>query len=502
MSIVKDLVKEIEIELSNISYKPKAKNIGIIKEVKDEVVLLEGFEDVTYGEKIIFTANISGMIIDLQEDIVGAIVFGDYTALKEGDTATTTGSIVSIPVGEELLGRVINPTGLAIDGGNKLSLKKSNPIERIAKGVIYRKSVDTPLHTGIKAIDSLIPIGRGQRELIIGDRGTGKSSIAIDTVLNQKGEDVICIYCMIGQRQSKIASVVEIFKKSKALDYTIVVAASSTDPASLQFIAPYSATAIAEYFLDKGKDVLVIYDDLSKHAWAYRQVSLILRRPSGREAYPGDIFYLHSRLLERSCKIDSKYGGGSITSLPIIETLEGDVSAYIPTNVISITDGQIFLESDLFNSGTRPAINVGVSVSRVGSSAQTKAMKKVAGKLKLDLAQYRELAAFAQFESDLDEKTKKFLDRGVRMSILLKQKNNNPLSLAQIVALLWTGANGYFDTLSTEKIESIIDSFHEFIDLKAKNVLENINNNKDIDEKTEKDLKKVIEDFISQNTKN
>jgi F-type H+-transporting ATPase subunit alpha len=496
MNIVKDLVSEIQSEIVKTSYKPTEKNVGIVTEVKDEVVFLEGFEEVTYGELIQFKNGISGMVIDLREDSVGAIIFGDYSTISEDDTATSTGKIVSVPVGDSFLGRIVNALGKPIDGNEKIESNVDYPVERIAKGVIYRKSVDTPVQTGIKAVDALIPIGRGQRELIIGDRGTGKSSIAIDTVINQKGQNMICVYCMIGQRQSKIASVVETFRKHNALDYTIVVAASSTDPASMQFIVPYSATAMAEYFLDKGKDVLVVYDDLSKHAWAYRQVSLILRRPSGREAYPGDIFYLHSRLLERSCKIDPKYGGGSITALPIIETLDGDVSAYIPTNVISITDGQIFLESDLFNAGTRPAINVGISVSRVGSAAQTKAMKTVAGKLKLDLAQYRELAAFAQFESDLDEKTKKFLDRGARMTILLKQKNNHPLSLSRMMALLWAGSKGYFDTLSLDKIEIIEEPYINYVELKAKKALDSIQKNHLIDDKSEKELIKATEEFI------
>src|SRR3989344_629891 len=404
-----------------------------------------------------------------------------------------TGRILSLSVSEKLLGRVIDPLSNAIDGGTKLKPDKFYPIEKIAPGVVYRKSVSVPLQTGIKAIDAMIPVGRGQRELIIGDRSTGKSTIAIDTIINQKNENVICIYCGIGQKNSKIASVIETLKKNKALDYTIVVSAAASDSVALQYLAPYSATAIAEYFLDKGKDVLVIYDDLTKHAWAYRQISLVLRRPAGREAYPGDIFYLHSRLLERACRIDPKYGGGSITALPIIETLDGDISGYIPTNVISITDGQLFLETDLFNSGIRPAISVGLSVSRVGGNAQTKAIKQVSGRLKLDLAQYRELAAFSQFESELEEETKKQLNRGTKITQILVQNKNKPFSLAGEVCIIWAATQGYLDQIPTEKVKEFEEKLlAELTTLKGKDIVKKINTSKELDPDTESKLKKIV----------
>jgi F-type H+-transporting ATPase subunit alpha len=454
MKLLDQYIKEIEHELAS---KPtttvKTQEVGTVVELKDGVVKMEGLDNAAYGELVEFPNGVKAMVIDMVEEGVGAIVLGDYLDIKANDTAKATGITLSVPVSEEVLGRVLDPLGQPIDGGVKIKLDKYYPIEKVAPGVVYRKSVSVPLQTGIKAIDALIPVGRGQRELIIGDRGTGKTTIATDTILNQKGQNVICIYCAIGQKSSKVAATVELLRSHGALDYTVVVSASASDPATLQYLAPYSATAIAEYFLDKGKDVLVVYDDLSKHAWAYREISLILRRPAGREAYPGDVFYLHSRLLERACRLNEKLGGGSITALPIIETLENDLSAYIPTNVISITDGQIFLESDLFNAGMRPAVNVGNSVSRVGGSAQTKAMKQVAGKLKLDLAQYRELSAFAQFESDLDPETKKFLNRGAKVTQILKQKKNQPYDLASQVAVMWAANNGYLDDLELSKVE-------------------------------------------------
>jgi F-type H+-transporting ATPase subunit alpha len=384
---------------------------------------------------------------------------------------------------------------LPLDGKTPIKSKTFYPVEKIAAGVVKRQPVNVSLQTGIKAIDALIPIGRGQRELIIGDRGTGKTTIAIDTILNQKGEDVVCIYCAIGQKNSKVAAIVELLKKNGADKYSIVVNASAADSVAMQYLAPYTASAIGEYFMDRGRDVLVVYDDLTKHAWAYRQMSLILRRPAGREAYPGDVFYLHSRLLERACRIDKKYGGGSITALPIIETLDGDLSAYIPTNVISITDGQISLETDLFNSGIRPAINVGLSVSRVGGNAQTKAMKAVAGKLKLDLAQYRDLAAFSQFESELDEETKKFLNRGAKVTQILKQKKNKPLSLAEQVSILWAASNGYLDKLPIEEIDKFETKLLETLKLKGKKWVEKINKNKVMDEKDGKELEKMIKEI-------
>jgi F-type H+-transporting ATPase subunit alpha len=486
-----------EIKTAKISFEEE--HIGSVYEVKDEVVFLKGLKNVKYGELIEFENNIRGLVIDLREELVGAIIFGDYLQIKENDIAKSTGKIFEIPVGEKFLGRVIDALGNPIDGEGKIEAEKYYPVERIAPGVVTRKSVSEPVQTGIKAIDALIPIGRGQRELIIGDRGTGKSTVAIDTIINQKDQNLICIYNVIGQRNSKIAALVGTLKKAGAMKYSVVVAASASDPASTQYIAPYSAVTLAEYFMDKGKDVLVIYDDLSKHAWAYRQISLILRRPSGREAYPGDIFYLHSKLLERSCRVGEKWGGGSITALPIIETQENDVSAYIPTNVISITDGQIFLESSLFNAGIRPAINVGISVSRVGGTAQTKAMKKVAGKLKIDLAQYRELAAFSQFEGELEESTKKFLDRGARMTQLLKQRNNHTMDLGTQVAVIWMASNGYLDKVAISDTSDAEAKFVEMLSVEGQEVVGEINKTKNLEKSTEEKLKKLSEQFIKIN---
>ncbi len=496
MKITDSFIKEIEEQLKGVKVDLKEENIGIVHQISDGVVALSGFSHVAYGEVITFPNGIRGMVVDLREDEVATIVFGDYTTIREGDVAKSTGQVLSVPVGDACLGRVLDGFARPIDGQGSIVSDKTYPVERIAPGVIYRKSVDTPLQTGIKAIDGLIPIGRGQRELIIGDRGVGKSTIAIDTILNQKDQNVICIYAVIGQRSSKVASVYDLLKKKGAMKYTTIISASSSDSASLHYIAPYVACTLGEYFMDQGKDVLVIYDDLTKHAWAYRQISLILRRPSGREAYPGDIFYLHSRLLERACRLDKERGGGSLTALPIIETQEGDVSSYIPTNVISITDGQIFLESDLFNAGVRPAINVGISVSRVGSAAQTKAMKQIAGRLKFDLAQYRELAAFSQFESELDMATKKLLDRGARMTQLLKQKKNEPLTLAQQVLILWVGTQGYLDAIPTNKVTHFEERFLSYCVLKASKIIQEINDHKIIDPKHEEKLHKLIKDFL------
>ena len=417
MNILEDIEKQIE----KAKLSTTAKNVGKIVEIGDGVVRAVGLSNVSASELIKFpfsksrrgeAHDIYGLALNLEEDSVGIIVFSQWDRLKEGDTCETTGKIFEVPVGESLVGRVLDPLGNPQDGKGKIQTKTYFPAEKIAPSVIYRQPVNTPLQTGLKAIDSMIPIGRGQRELIIGDRGLGKTAICLDTIINQKGKGVICIYVAIGQKTAKIAQVVATLEKHKAMDHTIVVAASASDSATLQYVAPYAGCAMGEYFMDMGKDALVIYDDLTKHAWAYRQISLLLKRPSGREAYPGDIFYLHSKLLERAARMDEKYGGGSLTALPIIETQAGDVSAYIPTNVISITDGQIYLESDLFNAGVRPAVNPGISVSRVGGAAQTKMMKQVAGSLRLDLSQYRELATFAQFGSDLDEATLKKLERG------------------------------------------------------------------------------------------
>lgn len=488
--------REIEEKILTTKEEIAFQDQGKVEEVRDEVIIASGLQTAFYGEMVKFENETLGMIVDLTEEKVGIIALKDYQKIKEGEIVWRTGEVLSMPAAEEFIGRVVNPLGEPLDGLGEIKFEKKQPLEKIAPGVIYRRPVNTPLHTGIKALDALIPIGRGQRELIIGDRQTGKSTLAVDTILNQKGENVICIYNFIGQRQAKIAQTVEILRQRGAMEYTIVVASSSSDSVSLQYIAPYAACALGEYFMEKGKDVLVIYDDLTRHAWAYRQISLVLRRPAGREAYPGDIFYLHSRLLERACRLDEKYGGGSLTALPIVETQEGDISGYIPTNIISITDGQIFLETDLFNAGIRPAINVGISVSRVGSSAQTKAMKKVASRLKLDLAQYRELSAFAQFESELDEKTKKFLDRGARMVEILKQGKNQPLDLAHQVAIIWVGVNGYLDQIPVSKIKDFEEKFYKFIEKKGKEILQKINKTGDLDEKTEEKLKKLTEEFI------
>ncbi|OGK13855.1 F0F1 ATP synthase subunit alpha [Candidatus Roizmanbacteria bacterium RIFCSPHIGHO2_01_FULL_38_15] len=488
-------IKEIEKTLSSAQRtKIKTEEVGAVVEVKDGVVVLEGLNNVGYGELIQFPNGVRAMVIDLTEGEVGAIVLGDYLEIKANDIAKATGITLSIPVSEEVLGRAINPLGEPIDGGSKkITQDKLYPIEKKAPGVVSRKSVSVPLQTGIKAIDSLVPIGRGQRELIIGDRGVGKTTIAIDAILNQQEGDVISIYCAIGQKNSKVANTLELLRRNNALKNSVVVSASASESATLQYLVPYSATAIAEYFMDKGRDVLIVYDDLSKHAWAYREISLILRRPAGREAYPGDVFYLHSRLLERASRRDEKHGGGSITALPIIETLEGDVSAYIPTNVISITDGQIVLDADLFNAGMRPAINVGLSVSRVGGSAQTKAIKQVSGKLKLDLAQYRELSAFSQFESDLDVETKKFLNRGAKVTQVLKQDKNKPYDLSSQVAIIWAATSGHLDELDVAKVEEFEKKYLSDLKTRGKSLLKKINEKKELDKKDEEELKKFVE---------
>ncbi|MBI4226159.1 F0F1 ATP synthase subunit alpha [Candidatus Roizmanbacteria bacterium] len=497
MKLIDEYLQKIEKELQSVERKIKAEEEGIVIEVKDGVVILEGLDGISFGELIEFEQKQIGFVIDINEFNVGAVVLGDYLSINSDSKARALGHTFSIPVSQALLGRVVDSLGNPLDGSAKIAAKEFYPVEKVAPGVVQRIPVSSPIQTGIKAIDALIPIGRGQRELIIGDRGTGKTTLAIDTILNQKNENVICIYCAVGQRNSKVASIIDLLKKYEVLKYTIVVTASSSDSAAMQYLAPYSAAAIGEYFMDKGKDVLVIYDDLSKHAWAYREISLILRRPAGREAYPGDIFYLHSRLLERACRLNKKYGGGSLTALPIIETLEGDLSAYIPTNVISITDGQIYLETDLFNAGIRPAINVGLSVSRVGGNAQTKAIKSVSGKLKLDLAQYREMAAFSQFESELDEETKKFLKRGTRITQVLKQKKNQPYSLSEEVLVIWAASNGYLDTLSLDKVEDFETKLLLDLKKRGKSLMDRINKNKVLDKKDEEELKKFVTDTLS-----
>lgn len=479
------------------SFTPKvqAERVGKVETVADGVVKLSGLPQVAYLELVEFENGVQGVALNLEEDSVGVVVLGEYTGIKEGDTVKTTGNLLSVPVGENFLGRVINPLGEALDGKGDIDSKKRYPLERIAPGVVARESVTVPLQTGIKAIDAMTAIGRGQRQLIIGDRNTGKTAIAVDTIINQQGEDVICIYVAIGQKTSRIAQLVSTLEKNNSLGHTIIVSATANDPASYQYIAPYSGIALAEYFLDQGKDVLIVYDDLTKHAYAYRQISLVLKRPSGREAYPGDVFYLHSRLLERAVRLNEENGGGSITALPIIETQANDVSAYIPTNVISITDGQIFLESDLFYAGQRPAINVGISVSRVGGAAQNKAMKKVAGNLRLDLAQYRSLAAFAQFSSDLDEATKKQIDRGARMTELLKQGQYHPMPVERQVAVIWAGTSGQLDEIPVNKIRQFEEEFLDYLDARYAKTLSKLKKEAKMDDDIVKDLTEAVMDF-------
>jgi F-type H+-transporting ATPase subunit alpha len=439
--------------------------------------------------------QVTGMVLNLEEDNVGIALLGDYESIREGDTVKRTGNIVQVPVGDELLGRVVNALGVPIDGGKPITTKERRMVEIKAPGIMQRKSVHEPLQTGLKAIDSMIPIGRGQRELIIGDRGTGKTAVAVDTILNQKGQNVYCFYVAIGQKQSTVASVVDKLRKEGAMEYTTVVAATASQPAPLQFIAPYTGATMAEYYRDSGRHALIVYDDLSKQAVAYRQMSLLLRRPPGREAYPGDVFYLHSRLLERAAKLSDKDGAGSLTALPIIETQAGDVSAYIPTNVISITDGQIYLEGDLFYSGVRPAVNVGISVSRVGGSAQTKAMKQVAGKLRLELAQYRDIAAFAQFASDLDKASQQQLARGERLVELLKQGQYSPLSMEEQVISIYAGTRGHIDSIAVADIQRYQTELLEFMRSRKKSILDTIRTTGKLDEDTEKQLEAALKEF-------
>ena len=490
-----DLISELKKEIAEFQTTTKEKNVGVITELGDGVAKVDGLSDVVYNELVDLPHNLKGLALNLEDSSVGIVIFGDYTKLVEGDEAKSTGKILEIPVGEAMIGRVINALGQPLDGKGPIKLNKYYPVEKIAPGVITRESVNTPLQTGLKAIDSLIPIGRGQRELIIGDRGLGKSAITVDTIINQRNSGVICIYVAIGQKTSKVSQLVDTLEKNGAMGHTIVVSASATDSAAMQFVSPYAGCALGEYFMDQGKDALVIYDDLTKHAWAYRQLSLLLRRPSGREAYPGDIFYLHSRLLERAAKMNQDNGGGSLTALPIIETQEGDVSAYIPTNVISITDGQIFLEGDMFYAGTRPAVNVGLSVSRVGGAAQIKAMKKVAGSLRLDLAQFRELAAFAQFGSDLDEATQRRLERGKRIVEILKQSQYLPMRVEKQVAVIFAATKGYLDDIPIEEISAFEQKFLDFMSTRRKNVLDAIAKEKDLTEKLEQELAKAIQEF-------
>jgi F-type H+-transporting ATPase subunit alpha len=471
-------------------------DVGTVVEVGDGIARIHGLNGAKYNELLEFPNGIMGLALNLEEDNVAAVVLGDYSHIKEGDEVRSTGRVVEVPVGDSLIGRVVDPLGNPLDELGAVKTTKTRPVERIAPNVVIRQRVNTPVHTGIKTIDALIPIGRGQRELIIGDRSIGKSAIAIDTIISQKGGNLICIYVAIGQKTSKVAQVIDTFKKYEAMEHTIVVAANASDPASLQYLAPYSGCTIGEEFMEQGKDALIVYDDLTKHAWAYRQISLILRRPPGREAYPGDVFYLHSRLLERAAKLDQEHGGGSLTALPIIEIQAGDLAAYIPTNVISITDGQIYLETDMFNSGVRPALNAGLSVSRVGGNAQTRAMRQVAGRLRIDMAQYRELATFAQFgTADLDKATRAQLERGQRITEILKQPQYAPMPLEKEVTILYAVTNGYLDDVPIEKIAAFEQAFHHFMETSHPEVNQRIVADKEIKPETEETLKKAISEF-------
>ncbi|MEO8065228.1 MAG: F0F1 ATP synthase subunit alpha [Candidatus Doudnabacteria bacterium] len=501
-----DILTQLKNRIDNFQANAKLETVGIVLSVGDGIARVAGLSSVKASEMLEFAGGVIGVALNLDQDSIGVILLGDDTNIKQGDKVTATGKILSVPVGVGLIGRVVNPLGEPLDNKGPISAEggpasggKSTlvyyPVEKIAPGVIERQSVNEPLQTGIKAIDAMIPIGRGQRELIIGDRQTGKTAIAIDTIINQKDKGVISIYVAIGQKESKIARIVAELEQRDAMKNTIIVVAGASDPAALSYIAPFAGCAMGEYFMDQGKHALIVYDDLSRHAVSYREISLLLRRPPGREAYPGDVFYLHSRLLERAAKLNKEKGAGSLTALPIIETQAGDVSAYIPTNVISITDGQIFLESDLFYQGIRPALNVGISVSRVGSAAQIKAMKKVAGKLRLDLAQFRALAAFTQLASDLDAQTKARIDLGLRITEILKQDQFEPMAVEHQVVILYAAINGYLDDVAVEKVKDWENNFHKFLDIQKKDLLKAIATEKELKEKTEAELKKAIEDF-------
>ncbi|MEA3358242.1 MAG: F0F1 ATP synthase subunit alpha [Thermodesulfobacteriota bacterium] len=495
------IVSIIKEEIEHFGATVNMANVGTVVEIGDGIARVHGLSAAKYNELLEFPHDIMGLALNLEEDNVGVVILGDHTRIKEGDEVRATGRVVEVPAGDALIGRVIDPLGRPRDGKGAINAEVSRPVERIAPGVTMRQPVDTPLLTGIKAIDSMIPIGRGQRELIIGDRFTGKSSIGVDSIIAQKGEDVVCIYVAIGQKTSKVAQVVALFEKYGAMEHTIVVAADASDPAPLQYIAPYSGCAIGEEFMDKGRDALIVYDDLYRHAWAYRQISLLLRRPPGREAYPGDVFYLHSRLLERAAKLSDEHGGGSLTALPIIETQAGDMSAYIPTNVISITDGQIYLEPDLFNAGIRPATNVGLSVSRVGGSAQRKAMRQVAGTLRLELAQFRELQAFAQFGAeDLDKATRDQIERGKRITEILKQPQYSPMSLGEQVIILYAVTKGFLDDIPVEKILDWEKNFHKFIKNSYPQLVETINDKKDIADDARESIENAIIEFNKGST--
>lgn len=490
-----NLTREIENQIKGLKLKAQRQNVGVVTEIGDGVARIEGLSDVQSSELLDFGDGVYGLALNLEAYTVGAVIFGDFTKVKEGVGVKTTGKVLEVPVGDALLGRVVDALGKPIDGKSAIRAKDKYPVEKIAPGVITRQSVNTPLQTGIKAIDAMIPIGRGQRELIIGDRNTGKTTIAIDTTINQR--DVICIYVAIGQKTSKIAQLVAKLEDADAMEHTIVVAAGASDPATMQYVAPYSGCAMGEYFMDQGRDVLIIYDDLSKHAWAYRQMALLLRRPSGREAYPGDVFYLHSRLLERSARMNKEHGNGSLTALPIIETQAGDLSAYIPTNVISITDGQIFLESDLFFAGIRPAINVGLSVSRVGGAAQNKAMKEVAGPLRLDLAQFRSLQAFAQFSSDLDPATRSQIERGRRLTEVLKQPPYSPHAIEEQIVILWAATQGHLDEIEVDFVRDFEQKYIAHLKLRGKKLLGKIAFKKELDAGMTKELEKTTKEFVN-----
>ena len=504
-SEISDLIGQ---RIENFAGATEARNVGSVVSVTDGIVRIHGLADARYGEMLEFPGNVFGLALNLEQDSVGAVVLGEYKGISEGNTVRTTGRILEVPVGPELLGRVVDALGNPIDGKGPLNAKATAPIERVAPGVIYRKSVSQPVQTGYKAVDSMVPIGRGQRELIIGDRQTGKTAMAIDTIINQKTSGIKCVYVAIGQKQSTIANVVRKLEEHGAMAHTIVVAASASTPAALQYISAYAGVTMGEYFMDNGEDALIVYDDLSKQAVAYRQISLLLRRPPGREAYPGDVFYLHSRLLERSARVNEQYvemvtngrvkgKTGSLTGLPIIETQAGDVTAFVPTNVISITDGQIFVESDLFNAGIRPAMNAGISVSRVGGAAQTDIIKKLGGGIRLALAQYRELAAFSQFASDLDEATRRQLERGQRTTEVMKQKQFAPMSVAEMALSIYAVNNGYMDKVELRKVVDFETALQGFAKASHKDVLDAINANPKLSKDNEAALKKVIEDFIA-----
>jgi F-type H+/Na+-transporting ATPase subunit alpha len=493
-----EISKILRDHIGNYSVEVDVAEVGTVISCGDGIARIHGVERAMAGEMLEFPHGLFGIALNLEEDSVGSVLLGHSQAIKEGDQVKRTGRIISVPVGEEMIGRAVNALGQPIDGKGPIAAKKFMPIERIAPGVVDRSPVKEPLQTGLKAIDGMVPIGRGQRELIIGDRQTGKTAVAVDTIINQKGLGVICIYNAIGQKQSTVAQVVKTLDDAGAMEYTIVVSASASDPAPLLYISPYSACTIGEFFRDSGRHALCVYDDLSKHAQSYREISLLLRRPPGREAYPGDVFYLHSRLLERAAKLKAERGGGSLTALPIIETQAGDLSAYIPTNVISITDGQIFLESDLFNQGIRPAINVGNSVSRVGGSAQIKAMRQVAGSLRLDLAQYRELAAFAQFGSDLDQATQRQLNRGRRLVEILKQPQYQPLSVEKQVAIVFAATNGLLDAVPVEKLRQYEDGMYRFLETSHPQVLTSIAEKKILDDDVKAALQAALEDYGKQ----